>query len=260
MSSSRSYSWMPDWLRKFLNLDDELPNYGSGGGGAYSAPQYDTPPPARPQASYTPPQAASAVYTPAPPTWTPTRLEDSSTGSYRMVGPTGEATGMQFSAPPAPAMRASTPAGDAGPAGAGAPVGVPPSGEGYVQPVGYMFRTYARGALPPQGLEQFTREFRATLTDVWNFYSYWTRFQTDEVVRIGREAMDTVVDNLPSSEGSAPASTSGPARRIKINTANGNGEKKVVEAAPPPAPVVAPQPPAAVDPPAGPDDEPKRAS
>lgn len=84
----------------------------------------------------------------------------------------------------------------------------------------YVVRSYARGALPPQGLEQFTREVRATLTDVWNFYSYWTRFQTDAIVKVGRE----IVESLPSSEGGTTTSS---VRRIKVAGANGSGEKKV---------------------------------
>ncbi|HMQ32201.1 MAG TPA: hypothetical protein PKD53_15835, partial [Chloroflexaceae bacterium] len=123
--------------------------------------------------------------------------------------------------------------------------------EGYVQPVGYMLRSYARGALPPQGLEQFTREFRATLTDVWNFYSYWTRFQTDELARIGREAMDVVVDNLPAGTETTTAGTTS-VRRIKVTVGNGNGEKKVdrvattttVDPPPEPTPAAPPAPPA----------------
>jgi hypothetical protein len=249
MSGSRSYSWMPDWLRKFLNLDDEMPNYGPGSGGAYNAPEYKAAaPPARPAVSYTPPQAPATGYTPPPPTWAPTRLDDNNAGNFRLAGPQSDAAG----APPAPTWKGGPPAG-------AEPGAVPPppgsmaaaAGEGYVQPVGYMFRAYSRGALPPQGLEQFTREFRATLTDVWNFYSYWTRFQTDEVFRLGREVMDTVVDNLPSGEGAA-APSSRTKRPIKVTTGNGNGngdkKVKVVPATPTPPAAAAPTPPAAAAP------------
>jgi len=76
--------------------------------------------------------------------------------------------------------------------------------------------------LPPQGLEQFTREVRATLTDVWNFYSYWTRFQTDAIVKAGRE----IVDSLPGGESSTATSSTSSVRRIKVAGANGSGERK----------------------------------
>jgi hypothetical protein len=226
MSGSRSYSWMPDWLRKFLNLDDEMPNYGPSGG-VYNAPEYQAaaPPPARPAVSYTPSAVPATGYTPPAPTWAPSRLDDMNMDSFRRAAPQGEAP----DAPQGQTWKVGPPAG-------AEPGSVPPppgsmqaaAGEGYVQPIGYMFRAYARGALPPQGLEQFTREFRATLTDVWNFYSYWTRFQTDEVFRIGRVVIDTVVDNLPSGEGAA-APSGRTKRPIKVTSGNGNGsdEKKV---------------------------------
>jgi hypothetical protein len=53
-----------------------------------------------------------------------------------------------------------------------------------VQPVGYLLKGYARGALPPQGLEAFTRQFNDTVRDVYNFYEYWTRFQLEDLGRI----------------------------------------------------------------------------
>jgi hypothetical protein len=59
-----------------------------------------------------------------------------------------------------------------------------PQTEGYVQPISFLLRAYARGSLPPQGLEQFTKELRATGQQLWEFYDYWLRFQTDELVKI----------------------------------------------------------------------------
>ncbi|NJM05788.1 hypothetical protein HC891_05715 [Candidatus Gracilibacteria bacterium] len=53
-----------------------------------------------------------------------------------------------------------------------------------VQPVGYLLKGYARGALPPQGLEAFTRQFNDTVRDVYNFYDYWIRFQAEDLGRI----------------------------------------------------------------------------
>ncbi|MFV9503247.1 MAG: hypothetical protein AB4911_01640 [Oscillochloridaceae bacterium umkhey_bin13] len=251
MSSSNSYGWMPGWLKKFLNLDDETPSYGPD---TYRV-QADYAPPAQAAVRYTPPSNAS--FTPGPASYTPSATpaswqrssEANATGSYRMAAPMSEAAAQVGPPPPLASRVAGTPVnGDVG-AGNGAVLSdgtVSPAGplaEGYVQPIGHGLRSYARGALPPQGLEQFTREFRATLTDVWNFYSYWTRFQTDELVRIGKDAFDTVVP--PTTNGEGTSSTS--VRRIKV--AVGNGEKKPV-ASPlaPSAGASAPAAPAAVDP------------
>lgn len=182
MSAPRSFSWMPTWLRRFLNLDDELPTYGSSSGGSYRGPG----PSAPSTPSFKP--APTSSYTPPTPTWTPP-------------------------------SRSTTPGSSAAP---GADTGSGKAPEGYIQPVSYVVRSYARGALPPQGLEQFTREVRATLTDVWNFYSYWTRFQTDAVFKVGRE----IVESLPGGDGSTAASSTSSVRRIKVAGANGSGEKK----------------------------------
>ncbi len=254
MARSSSYSWMPGWLRRFLNLDDEMPGYGPSSGGSYSA-QSDYSPPARQSVAYTPPSQGS--YTPPQPAprYTPsypaaTSGEETTrrfAGSYSPPPPPASSAPRGVASAPPP--RTLGPTGTVQPDGTVSPGGNVPSidTQGYVQPLGYGLRSYARGALPPQGLEQFTREFRATLTDVWNFYSYWTRFQTDEVMRIGREAMDAVVDNLPSEEGSSGGTT---VRRIKVTV--GNGEKKIdrvattttVDPPPEPTPAAPPAPPA----------------
>lgn len=251
MARSSSYSWMPGWLRKFLNLDDEMPGYGPSSGGSYTA-----------QSDYAPaaPQRQSFTYTPPAPTYTPPPASTSYRPSSAGAQAAGETTPRFASsytptaAEPAPRPappRTIGPTGSVQPDGTVSPGGNAPSidTQGYVQPISYGLRSYARGALPPQGLEQFTREFRATLTDVWNFYNYWTRFQTDELVRIGREAMDTVVDNLPSSPESSSTTS---VRRIKVTVGNGNGEKKVdrvattttVDPPPEPTPAAPPAPPA----------------
>lgn len=244
--SPGSYSWLPGFLRKFLNLDDDMPNYG---GGSYRAPG-DTPsrttsyaPPARPAASYTPPS-----YTPSD----PQRFAPAYTSAQPQAIPGG---------PPAPAPRVTPSYAQPAPA-TGAPAytlapgaTVTPGGnipmsptEGYVQPVGYLLRSYARGALPPQGLEQFTRETRATFTDVWNLYSYWTRFQGEELGRIGRELLNVVSDDkAASAEGGLAAGGRERIRRIKVTTANGD-EKRIDRVAtttsidPPPVPTPAAPP------------------
>lgn len=61
--------------------------------------------------------------------------------------------------------------------------GQPPRFEGYVQPITYGVRAYVRGALPPQGLEEFTRQLRTTVNDVSDLYGKSIRFQVEDVVR-----------------------------------------------------------------------------
>jgi hypothetical protein len=109
-----------------------------------------------------------------------------------------------------------------------------------VQPIGYLIRSYVRGALPPQGLEQFTREARATFTDVWKFYSYWTRFQTDELFRMGRELTDALFGGRGRSLEGGNGGREQP-RRIRVTTANGPEEtKKPVQSSAPSPPSNAP--------------------
>jgi hypothetical protein len=62
-----------------------------------------------------------------------------------------------------------------------------------VQPVSYLLKGYARGALPPQGLEAFTRQFNDTVRDVYNFYEYWIRFQVEDLGRIFASLRDGAV-------------------------------------------------------------------
>ncbi len=232
--SPGSYSWLPGFLRKFLNLDDDLPNYG---GGSYRAPG-DT-------------STRATSYTPSTPTsfapTDPQRFAASYTSPQLQATPGG---------PPAPAPRVppsyTPPPAAARPNAAVAPgANVPMSPtEGYVQPVGYLLRSYARGALPPQGLEQFTRETRATFTDVWKLYSYWTRFQAEELGRIGRELLDVVVDKPASAEGGMASGGRESIRRIKVTMANGD-EKRIdrvatttsIDPPPVPTPAAPPMPP-----------------
>lgn len=236
MSAPQSYSWMPDWLRKFLNLDGEMPTYQASSREVFGVPTKSAPPtptlesytPAQSSVpDYTPAQSSAPSYTPpAQPSWKPVRMdgpinfrkpqrkdeaadEQEEPGAVRFVGPTSGAE---------PPVRLDT---------NGNPVPV----EGYVQPVSYMVRGFVRGALPPQGLEQFTREVRATATDVWNFYSYWTRFQTDDFVRFGRSVVTSVIQILPSPEGISAPHAGRIRRAIKVNAPNGNGGDKKHKAA-----------------------------
>jgi hypothetical protein len=92
-----------------------------------------------------------------------------------------------------------------------------------VQPIGYLLRAYARGALPPQGLEAFTREVRTTTEKVFNFYGHWIRFQTEELLRIGGDLCNAVINALPGEPAKPQNST---IRRIKVVADNGNGNNK----------------------------------
>jgi len=244
-SPSGSYSWLPDFVRKWLNLDEEVPDYGPGA--EVSAPL--APPPARPAPGYGAPAPAYGAapapgygaapapgyapkpgYTPPTPTYTPPTptYTPPPTPTYRAFAAGGPS---EPSAPPPPAPRPETAVTP------GAPL---PPVEGVVQPIGYLIRSYVRGALPPQGLEQFTREARATFTDVWKFYSYWTRFQTDELFRMGRELTDALFGGRGRSLEGGNGGREQP-RRIRVTTANGPEEtKKPVQSSAPSPPSNAP--------------------
>lgn len=128
--------------------------------------------------------------------------------------------------------------------------------EGDVRPITYLARGYLRGALPPQGLEAFTRQFRKTADDVLDFYGYWLRFQTEEVTNLIRGLLT----------GEEPTTTTRRERKINIDTSKANGPSGVSAAAAsetpvaPAAPAVTPAaddkpfveatPPAASEPPA----------
>lgn len=230
-SPSGSYSWLPDFVRKWLNLDEAVPDYGPGAEvsaplarptptyGAAPAPAYGAAAPgygATPAPGYAPKPASI----PPTPTYTP----PGATGAYRTFAASGPS---EPSAPPPPTPRPETVA----------PTGAPlPPVEGVVQPVGYLIRSYVRGALPPQGLEQFTREARATFTDVWKFYSYWTRFQTDELFHMARELTDAVFGGRGRSLEGGNGGRDQP-RRIRVTTANDTEEARK------PTPIYTPPPP-----------------
>ena len=259
---SSSYSWMPDWLRKFMNLDDDRPSYGPSSSASNEPlvrqPSYMAA--ARPATTYTPPAARSAEsYTPPalPPAAYGQPAPSEGAGSSRFSSYLGTATPEEavkrfssFSSGP-PSGAGSTPPDENGPRrpAAGPPALVPrptpvnpPSGPGpisegaaggFVEPVGFAVRSFARGALPPQGIEQFSRELSATLTDVWNFYTYWVRFETEDILNAGREVLDALTNLLPNAgEGSAASS---PMRRIKVLPQT-EGDPGVRRPLPPPPP------------------------
>lgn len=183
LRSRSQYGWMPDWLKRLLNLDEPTPY--SGETAASTAPSSMT------YTTYTPPPRS---YTPGQASFTPTS-RSFTPSSYQ---PTSEST-------PSTPARLSL-AGDELPAD--------------VQPIGYLLRAYARGALPPQGLEAFTREVRTTTEKVLNFYGYWIRFQTEELLRIAGDIGNAVVEALPGEKSRTQSQT---IRRIKVVADNGNG-------------------------------------
>ncbi|WP_298818264.1 hypothetical protein [Chloroflexus sp.] len=193
------YQWMPGWLKQLLNLDEPTPYPAEPGAPPAAAPSRPT---------YTPPPRS---YTPGPATFTPTS-RSFNPSSYQPASET---------APSSPAR--SSLSGDELPAD--------------VQPIGYLLHSYARGALPPQGLEAFTREVRTTTEKVFNFYGHWLRFQTEELLRIAGDLGKAVVEALP---GENPKPSSPTIRRIKVVADNGNGPQAERSAS------VSPQPAAAV--------------
>jgi hypothetical protein len=231
--------WVPGFVRSWLGLDFTEPKrYGPSSVYDPVAGQLVGGPGADKR------RLAATQAAPAPrPTPAPMRAAPPPAATYRQAetGP-ASTSGLSFRREPSGSSVQSMPPGPprngdgGGSVTPGANLAGAPTTEGYVQPVGYLLRAYARGALPPEGLEAFTRQSRKTIEDVWNFYSHWIRFQTDELGRIGKEAVDAVGDAMPGSSSSQPS-----IRRIKVTTENGNGNggKKpiaVVPAATPPQP------------------------
>lgn len=221
-SINARYQWMPNWLKRLLNLDDTpVPYAGEAEPVAPSRPSYGYPPPS---GSYTP---GAASYTPGTPSFTPRSFAPA---TYRPASEEVPSTPARLSL-----------AGDE----------LPPD----VQPIGYLLRSYARGALPPQGLEAFTREVRTTTEKVLNFYGHWIRFQTEELVRIGCDLFNAAVDALPGEKTKQQPQT---IRRIKVVADNGNGTDVASAAVAPAQSMPSTVPPAAETPVAT--DEPKSRS
>ncbi|NTU77801.1 MAG: hypothetical protein HGA45_00115 [Chloroflexales bacterium] len=289
MSSASSYGWMPGWLRKFLNLDDELPNYEP------SSSDYRDEQPARQSYSYAPAKPSSSTYTPPalPPSAYGRAPQPAETGTARFAAsypgtdsaeesvrrfssfssaPSSAASphdesGQRPAGPPPLASRvvASNGPGANGPGANGPGPISQAAANGFVQPVGYAVRSFARGALPPQGIEQFSRELRATATDVWNFYTYWIRFETEDLFQMGRETLDAVAGWLPPVGEEVTTGTQ--PRRIKVSQAGngeGNGGTKRATPPPPPAPTAVFSPTVTADdaavPPGGKDTSPEFAA
>jgi hypothetical protein len=199
-NNNNPYSWMPGFLRRFLNL-------------TYDEPQGNEPSSGPRPLSYTsaPTSAGQATWSPpSEPTFKASNLE-----SY--APPAGSYTaqpGASYAPPASPGPL--PPASNVGAAPA-ATTFAPGQTDGYLQPVSYLVRGYIRGALPPQGIEQFSRELASTTKAVWGMYSRMLGFQTEEAFRLGRTLLGSALAGLPTASASMPA-----ARRIKVMVANGN--------------------------------------
>jgi hypothetical protein len=170
--------WIPGFLRGFLGLnsDFEAPRY------------YDEPRRYPPSTPYNPDQPIRAqrpqVGIPEPvrraeplPAVRPLTSGPSAEGRMRFGGSEDRMRDIAGQA-------GYSPTSSGGNLTPGASIPEMPQTQGYTQPISFLLRGYARGALPPQGLEQFTKELRGTSQQLWEFYEYWTRFQTDELGRV----------------------------------------------------------------------------
>ncbi|EFO81049.1 hypothetical protein OSCT_1080 [Oscillochloris trichoides DG-6] len=192
----KPYSWMPEGLRRFLNLEyDDAPATGS----SSSAASYSTAP------------AASYSAAPAP------------------------AASSGWTAPSNPSFQASNMSGYTPPASSGysAPTFQPATGNGGSPAVSGQFdvlsitgalRGFVHGALPPQGVEQFSKELVGTTRSVFDMYSRWFFFQTEDVLKLGQSVIKTVTDLLPTGPAQGTQ-----ARRIKVMVSNGDQEETPIK-------------------------------
>ncbi len=106
--------------------------------------------------------------------------------------------------------------------------------EGYVKPITYGVRGYLRGALPPQGLEAFLRQFRTTVQDVAGMYQKAFELQTREF----GDAIDTWRRQRPAGRDTQMT-------QVAVETGE-SPAPAASEPAPPPAPAASePAPPPA---------------
>lgn len=206
---ANQFGWMPGFLKKFLNLDDETPTYGGGGsyrssGGSYSPPRVSS---SYSQSSF------SSSYTPPAPSAPVSRPAESE--PYPARGASASPAGSW--------QRSDTPAflnpRDQGRSSSGEAAGPGADRFDGFQTIGYGVRAYVRGTLPPQGVEQFAKEVRRTSGDIWGMYSRIIGDQIGSIGRIGKELLDAAADSAKPAEGGSP-----PLRRIKVMPANGNGD------------------------------------
>lgn len=185
------YSWMPGFLRRFMHLEyDELPVASAG----TQAVSYASPSVATPVAQSTP----SSVWSPpSQPSFNASNME-----SYTPPASSG------FTLPSVPSVTN----------GGGA------SGEASItiMTIPQALQGFLHGILPPQGLQAFTKEVIDTTGSVWGMYSRLVGFQSEDVIKAGRDLLKKIVDLIPTS-----SSPSTPARRIKVMIANGETETPV---------------------------------
>lgn len=118
--------------------------------------------------------------------------------------------------------------------------------EGSTQPIGYLLESYAKGALPPQGLDEFLQQARTTFTQVGDFYQYWIKFQGESLGRMFNEIRESITPQGPGNGNRkgpqrvevvrAPASgqEAPPAQYSGTPTQEGSGATPAPESAPPP--------------------------
>ncbi len=188
----KPYSWMPEGLRRFLNLDYD-----------------DAPAPAgRSAASYSSAPAAPAPASAAGSGWTPPS------------SPSFQASNMSGYTPPA-SSGYTAPTFQAHEGQASSPA---VSGQFDVLSITGAMKGFVHGALPPQGVEAFTKEVVSTSQSVFDMYSRWFFFQAEDVLKLGQSVIKTVTDLIPSGNGS-----SSQPRRIKVMVANGDQEETPIK-------------------------------
>jgi hypothetical protein len=225
--------WIPAPVRRWLGLDYTEPQRY-----APSEPTRPSPPPTRYIAAAPAPARPSMPSSPAPAAYQSTsasfggRSADyrppSVEGSGKMTFGRGEPRGSGNGESRTPATTSAQPI----------------QTQGYVQPFTYLLRGYLRGALPPQGLEAFTRQLRQTTTDVVDLYGRTIRFQTEEISK--------AFGNLFSGE--KQATSSGAPTRIPIERVE--NKNKLAASAAPSAPSPSPSKPAASAEPSAPSPSP----
>ncbi len=227
-------SQIAGFLRTFLGLgrDDSLDSRVSGSGdgekrkkGLFWSPyeregrKRATPPPAQPEYSQpVRPQTTSRFQRPPA-----TNRTSSGSGNGEAEGRVktasysqgGAKTGSYSNAPSTPPDR----------------IGSATRVEGSTQPIGYLLESYAKGALPPQGLDEFLQQARTTFTQVGDMYQYWLKFQAESLGRMFTEIRETINPQTDVGNGNRK----GPQRVEVVRASTPTSES-------PPAEYSAPQP------------------
>ncbi|MEI6775396.1 MAG: hypothetical protein WCK70_00680 [Chloroflexales bacterium] len=177
--SDNPYSWMPSFLRRFLNLDYDDPQSSEESQGTgrtvsanYAAPAGST---ARP-----------TWLSPSEPTFKASGME-----SYR--APAG-APAASYEPPSSPSYTPNRSVG-AGSSVDSAPAQASISLQTLIPTI---LGGFLHGVLPPQGVEAFTKEVYTTGAGVWNLYSRWFFVQTEGILRLGQAIIVAVTDSIVS--------------------------------------------------------------